>query len=99
MILVGAATTLAAEAVGAVDGLSAGRAERDLGVLAAGRARGAEHLAGTAVAAVAATTAAAAVTAAGRIAAAGAIAAVAAVTGAATRVAGSLAAGPTRRAT
>src|SRR3954454_11804299 len=116
MGLVGAAPTLAAEAVRAVDRLAAGRAERDLGVLAAGRARGGEHLAGAAVATVAAatTTAAAVATAAagavapaaavataaatGRIAAAGAVATVAAIATAATaRIAGSLAAGATRR--
>ena len=60
----------APEAVAAVDRLAAGRTERDLGFLAAVRARGREHLAGTAVArAVAAAVTPRGVTAAGPIAA------------------------------
>ena len=55
------AAALAAEAVAAVDGLAARRAEGDRGLLAAGRARGGEHLAGSAI--VATTTTAAAVAA------------------------------------
>ena len=53
MGLVAAASALAAEAVRAIDGLAAGRAERDLGFAAAACARCAEHLARTAVIATA----------------------------------------------
>src|SRR5688572_4709274 len=59
--LVAGSATLAAEAVRAVDGLSAGRAEGDLGLTAAGRACCSEHLTGTAIAAVTAAAATAAV--------------------------------------
>src|SRR6185503_19745341 len=84
MDLVGAAAPLAAEAVRAIDGLAARRAEGDLSLLAAVRARGAEHLARPAVA-----TVAAAATATAAVAAAGPAAAI--------RVARGLAAGATRR--
>src|SRR6266550_1070238 len=88
MGLVAGTATLAAEAVRAVDGLAAGRAERDLGLAAARRAGCREHLAGTAVSAVAATAAAAVTTAAAASAVAAAI-----------RAPSSLPAGPTRRTT
>src|SRR5579862_7867380 len=83
------------EAVAAVDGLAAGRAERDLGVAAAVAAGGREHLARAAIAGTA--VAAGAVRAAGAVAAVargrtaiGRIAATATIGG----VAGGLAAGP-----
>src|SRR5580765_5278060 len=102
MGLVAGTATLAAEAVRAVDGLAAGRAERDLGLAATRRAGCREHLAGTAVSAVAATAAAAVTTAAapaaGAVATAGAVAAAVAAA-AAVRAPSSLAAGPTRRTT
>ncbi len=78
---------LAAEAVAAVDGLAARRTEGDLSLLAAGRAGGAEHLAGAAIAIPT-----------GAVAAARAVAGAGAIAATTVRVAGSLAAGATRRA-
>src|SRR4029077_6003508 len=46
----GRSGALTSEAVAAVDGLAAGGLERDLGLAAAGRAGGLEHLAGPAIA-------------------------------------------------
>src|SRR5262245_62518112 len=87
----GSVAAHAPEAVAAVDGLAARRAEWDLGFLATVRAGGAEHLARAAVA-----IATAAVPACG-VAPAGAVAAIRAVA-TATLIAGGLAAGPTRGA-
>jgi hypothetical protein len=98
--LVGGAASHRAEAVRAIDGLAARRAERHLGLAAAVAAGGAEHLARTAVAVTTATTAAAVAAttvAAGAVAPARAVGAVAAAA-AGVGVAGRLAARPARRA-
>src|SRR6478609_7080885 len=104
--LVGAASHRP-EAIRAIDGLAAGRAERNLGFLAAVRAGRGEHLPRPTIAipttigaVAAAAAAAAAVATTGGIPAAGAVAAVAAGPGAGTGAAvpSSLAAGPARRA-
>src|SRR5687767_3371967 len=89
----------APEAIAAVDGLAARRAEWDLGLAAAVRAGGCEHLARAAVAVstATATTVAAATATTGGVAAAGAVAAIRAAA-AALGVPGGLAAGSARGA-
>src|SRR6186713_2790240 len=92
----------APEAVAAIDGLAARRAERDLGLAAAVAAGSGEHLArpavtvATAAAGAVTATAAAGAVATGRVAAAGAVATVRPTTR--VGVPGGLAACPARRA-